>query len=169
MAEPTWLYIYEGVPREGNDRRDVYIGIGKSMGRVFEAHNPDAEKLRDTEGTLVRQTIEPISSRKDALKAEATAIHVASLIGLNPIYDCADEDGLFDQEAPKVTNIQGKKTTKHLGTAIYTRKGEVSRDDLSHTVIVPISPKLIEGRSSAFGGNSREEFVERAAGYWNIA
>lgn len=109
MAEPTWLYIYEGVPREGNDRRDVYIGIGKSMGRVFEAHNPDAEKLRDTEGTLVRQTIEHFSSRKDALKAEATAIHVASLIGMNPIYDCADEDGLFDQEAPKVTNIQGKK------------------------------------------------------------
>ena len=75
MAERTWLYIYEGAPRsDEEERRRVYIGIGKSMERVFEKHNLEAESLRNAEGTLIRQTVEPFSSRKDALKAEAIAI-----------------------------------------------------------------------------------------------
>jgi len=93
MSKETWLYIYEGAPRgDEEERKSIYIGIGQSMGRVYEPHNPDAERLRDAEGTLIRQTLEPFSSREDALKAEAIAIHVASLMGLDPIYDAEDED-----------------------------------------------------------------------------
>ena len=128
MAKETWLYIYEGAPRgEGEGRRSIYIGIGQSMGRVFEPHNPDAERLRDAEGTLIRQTLVPFSSRKDALKAEAVAIHVASLMGLDPIYDAEDEDELFEKNDKSVTNISGTKTSKHLGPAIFTRPGDSLR------------------------------------------
>ena len=165
MAEKTWLYIYEGVrPSNEEERRSIYIGIGQSMGRVFEPHNPDAERLRDTEGTLIRYTVEPFSSREDALKAEAIAIHVASLMGLDPIYDSQDE-----KDDKSVTNIQGRKTSKHLGPAIFTRPGEVTQDKMRETIIVPISPKPIEERASAFGGNPGEVFIDRAAQAWNVA
>ena len=169
MAEKTWLYIYEGAPRSEGERRSIYIGIGQSMGRVFESHNPDAERLRDAEGTLIRQTVEPFSSRKDALKAEAIAIHVASLMGLDPIYDSKDEEELFGEGDKAVTNISGTKTSKHLGPAIFTRRGEVARDKLRNTIIVPISADSLEGRVSAFGGNTGEVFIERAAQAWNVA
>ena len=170
MAEKTWLYIYEGAPRSDEEgRRSIYIGIGKSMERVFESHNADAERLRDAEGTLIRQTVEPFSSREDALKAEAIAIHVASLMGLDPIYDAEDEDELFEKDDRSVTNIQGTKTSKHLGPAIFTRPGEVAQDELRNTIIVPISADSLEGRVSAFGGNTGEVFIERAAQYWNVA
>ena len=64
MATETWLYIYEGAPRSDEERRPIYIGIGESMGRVFEQHNPDAERLRDAEGTLIRQTVEPFRAAR---------------------------------------------------------------------------------------------------------
>ena len=170
MSKETWLYIYEGAPRSyEEERRSVYIGIGQSMGRVFEPHNPDAERLRDTEGTLIRQTVEPFSSREDALKAEAIAIHVASLMGLDPIYDAEDEDELFNEDDKMVTNIAGTKTSKHLGPAIFTRDGEVAQDEMEGTIIVPITPNSLEGRASAFGGNPGEVFIERAAQAWNVA
>ena len=170
MSKETWLYIYEGAPRSyEEERRSIYIGIGQSMGRVFEPHNPDAERLRDTEGTLIRQTVEPFSSREDALKAEAIAIHVASLMGLDPIYDAEDEDELFNEDDKMVTNIAGTKTSKHLGPAIFTRDGEVAQDEMKATIIVPITPDSLEGRASAFGGNPGEVFIERAAQAWNVA
>ena len=169
MAEKTWLYIYEGAPRSNEEeRRSIYIGIGQSMGRVFEPHNPDAERLRDTEGTLIRQTVEPFSSREDALKAEAIAIHVASLMGLDPFYDAEDEDDK-NEDDKRVTNIAGTKRSKYLGPAIFMRPGEVRQDKLRNTIIVPISPKPIEERASAFGGNPGEVFIDRAAQAWNIA
>ena len=146
MSKETWLYIYEGAPcSDEEERRSIYIGIGQSMGRVFEPHNPDAELLRDTEGTLIRQTVEPFSSREDALKAEAIAIHVASLMGLDPIYDAEDEDELFEKNDKSVTNISGTKTSKHLGPAIFTRPGEVTQGEMRETIIVPISPDSLRG------------------------
>lgn len=170
MSKETWLYIYEGAPcSDEEERRSIYIGIGQSMGRVFEPHNPDAERLRDTEGTLIRQTVEPFSSREDALKAEAIAIHVASLMGLDPIYDAEDEDELFEKNDKSVTNISGTKTSKHLGPAIFTRPGEVAQGEMRETIIVPISPDSLEGRASAFGGNPGDVFIERAAQAWNVA
>lgn len=169
MANETWLYIYEGAPRgEGEGRRSIYIGICESMERIYERHNPDADRLRDTEGTLIRQTVKPFSSREDALKAEAIAIHVASLMGLDPIYDAEDEDELFEKNDKPVTNISGTKTSKHLGPAIFTCRGEVDQGEMRETVIVPISADSLEGRVSPFGGNSGEVFIERAAQYWNV-
>ena len=173
MAEKTWLYIYDGAPRsDDEERRRIYIGIGKSMERVFEEHNPEAESLRNAEGTLIRQTVEPFSSREDALRAEAVAIHVASLMGLDPIYAAKDEDKLFEKDEKddkSVTNIAGTKTSKHLGPAILTRDGEVAQSEMRETIIVPISADSLEGRVSAFGGNAGEVFIERAAQYWNVA
>ncbi|MGQ4494798.1 hypothetical protein ACUH88_05760 [Dermabacteraceae bacterium P13095] len=164
MTNETWLYLYEN-----KENHSIYIGIGDNMGRVFGPHNPEAEELRDSLGTLIRQTVEPFSSREDALKAEAIAIHVASLIGLKTLYNPDQESELYNLDYDLVTNIQGKKSTKHLGPAIFTREGKVSIEDLQETVIVPISPKDIAGRASAWGGNSGEVFAERAASYWNIA
>ena len=170
MTTETWLYIYEGAPRgDEEERRQIYIGIGKSMERVFGGHNPDAERLRDTTGTLIRQTVKPFSSREDALKAEAIAIHVASLMGLDPIYDAEDEDALFEKNDKPLTNISGTKMSKHLGPAIFTRPGEVAQGEMRQTIIVPITPDPIEGRASAFGGNPGEVFIERAAQAWNVA
>lgn len=170
MATETWLYLYEGAPRgEGEGRRSIYIGICESRERVYERHNPDADRLRDTEGTLIRQTVKPFSSREDALRAEAVAIHVASLMGLDPIYDAEDEDELFEKNDKPVTNISGTKTSKHLGPAIFTRPGEVAQDQMRETIIVPISPDSLEGRASAFGGNPGDVFIERAAQAWNVA
>ena len=169
MATETWLYIYEGAPRSDEERRPIYIGIGASMGRVFEQHNPAAEGRRDAEGALSRRTVEPFSSRKDALRAEAIAIHVASLMGLDPIYDAEDEDELFNEDDKMVTNIAGTKTSKHLGPAIFTRDGEVAQDEMKATIIVPITPDSLEGRASAFGGNPGEVFIEGAAQDWNVA
>ena len=34
MVERTWLYLYENTKA-----KKIYIGIGKSMERVFERHN----------------------------------------------------------------------------------------------------------------------------------
>ena len=170
MATETWLYLYEGAPRgEGEGRRSIYIGICESRERVYERHNPDADRLRDTEGTLIRQTVKPFSSREDALRAEAVAIHVASLMGLDPIYDAEDEDELFEKHDKSVTNISGTKTSKHLGPAIFTHEGEVAQDQMRETIIVPISPDSLEGRASAFGGNPGDVFIERAAQAWNVA
>ena len=37
MSKETWLYIYEGAPRgDEEERKSIYIGIGQSMGRVYE-------------------------------------------------------------------------------------------------------------------------------------
>lgn len=166
MAEKTWLYLYENT----KDKK-IYIGIGKSMGRVFGPHNSQATELRDSSGTLIRQTIEPFSSRKDALRAEAIAIHVASLMGMKPIIDSEQQSELFipEEDSATNTNIQGLKSTKFLEPAIYVEDGEVAHEKLSETIIVPISPKDIEGQPSAFGGNSGEFFAKRACGYWNVA
>ena len=49
MVERTWLYLYENTKA-----KKIYIGIGKSMERVFERHNRQAEDLRDSSGTLSR-------------------------------------------------------------------------------------------------------------------
>lgn len=144
-------------------------GLARVWGACTNPHNPDAERLRDGEGTLIRQTLEPFSSRKDALRAEAVAIHVASLMGLDPIYDAEDEDELFEKNDKSVTNISGTKTSKHLGPAIFTRPGEVAQGEMRETIIVPISPDSLEGRASAFGGNPGEVFIERAAEAWNVA
>lgn len=103
--------------------------------------------------------------------AEAIAIHVASLMGMKPIIDSEQQSELFipEEDSATTTNIQGLKSTKFLEPAIYVKDGEVAHEDLSETIIVPISPKDIEGRPSAFGGNSGEFFADRARGYWNVA
>lgn len=159
MSKETWLYLYEN-----SELKKIYIGIGRSLGRVFQSHNKEAEELRDASKTRLLQTSIPFSSRKDALMAEAVAIYIAGLSGYEPVYDSEQQDELF-----KPTNIQGKKSTKYLMPAVYVRDGEIRQEQLSSAIIVPISSERIEGRPSAYGCEPPEIFAERATGYWEIA
>ena len=111
MATETWLYIYEGAPRSDEERRPIYIGIGESMGRVFEQHNPDAERLRDAEGTLIRQTVEPVFEPQG--RAQGRGYRHPR--GLDPIYDAEDEDELFNEDDKMVTNIAGTRRASTWG------------------------------------------------------
>ena len=77
MTGETWLYLYE----DRSEKR-LYVGIADRLDRVWGPHNADAETVRDAPGSQILQTVEPFSSRDDALKAEAVAIHVAMLSGV---------------------------------------------------------------------------------------
>lgn len=153
-----WLYIYEN-----RAKRSIYIGIADSMGRVFEGHNPDAEALRDAAGTEIVQTLEPFSSRADARKAEAIAIHVAALAGFR--VSSTDDDGV----ELTYTNIAGTASTGQLGPAIHVRAGTLDASTLTGTVFVPISPNVVDGRPGPFGGRGGALFAERTSQYWNIS
>lgn len=152
-----WLYIYENI-----DRRAIYIGIGDSMSRVFGPHNPEATALRDTTpGTVVLQTYEPFSSRSDARKAEAIAIHIAALAGLTA-HTADDADGLV------TTNISGTQSSQVLGPAIVTRDETVEWSDIRQTLVVTIAPHAIPGHLAPFGANDPSEFSLRANRWWNV-
>jgi len=56
----------------------LYIGIGDEMTRAWGPHNEYAEALLARRGAELLQTPEPFSTRADALKAEAIAIHLAA-------------------------------------------------------------------------------------------
>lgn len=62
-----WLYLYEN-----RSEKRLYVGVADSLERVWGAHNSDAEELRDASGTQILQTVQPFSSRDDALKAEGS-------------------------------------------------------------------------------------------------
>lgn len=153
-----WLYVYKNAGRNA-----IYIGIANSMRRVFEKHNAAAEELRDAPGTVILQTIEPFSSREDAEKAEAIAIHVASFAGTKVMHD---EGG---SAVFTTTNIAGVGSTKHLGPAILTRDGVVQQSELSGTMIVPITADEIDGRLAPFGAHRVASFATRAQKYWKVA
>ncbi|WP_022873587.1 hypothetical protein [Nesterenkonia alba] len=166
----TYLYIYESA-----DRREVYIGIANSMGRVWEPHNPEAEALRDRPGSRILQTVEPFSTREDARKAEAIAIYIASLAGQRVHHiDETDNDEAIGEITPTdtglfYTNLAGTKTTTVLEPAIYYRPGEtVAYEELRNTVLVRISPDPIDERPAPFGGHGGAQFAQRAQKWWGL-
>lgn len=165
MAEKTWLYIYEN-----KQQQKLYIGIAKNMDRVYQGHNKEAESLRDASGTVILQTPIPFSSREDALKAEAIAIHVASFMNTEVIVNNDEEIDceLFHDAQASVTNIAGRRRTKHLVPAIFTRPGSVEWASLSETLIVPIKADEIEGKVAPFGGHKGAIFSERAREFWQV-
>ncbi|WP_022883374.1 hypothetical protein [Glaciibacter superstes] len=141
----------------------IYIGIADSMGRVYQKHNEKAEHLRDAPGSVILQTMTPFSSRADARKAEAIAIHVASMAGVSVSVEDEDRPLLTN------TNIAGVNSTQELGPAIVTRDGMVSWESLSGTVFVPISADELEGRPAPFGGHGGAFFADRASKHWNVS
>jgi len=147
LAE-CWLYIYENA-----NLNSIYIGIGNSMGRVYEAHNEAAEALRDAPGTVILQTVQPFSSREDALKAEAAAIHVANFAGTTI----------------ELTNLAEVQSSKLIGPAIFTRPGTVDWNNLTQTVIVGINADALEDRPAPFGAHGGALFAGRANKYWSVA
>ena len=93
---------------------------------------------------MILQTVEPFSSRTDARKAEAAAIHVASFAGMEVV---------LDDESPEiVTNRAGVVSTRELGPAIALRDGEVKADELGDAVFVSISAAEMDVRPTPFGG-----------------
>lgn len=157
MAE-CWLYLYEN-----RAHRSLYVGIANSMSRVFEAHNEAAEALRDLPDTVILQTAEPFATRRDARKAEAIAIHVATLAGIDVATESEDGSLL------RYTNRSGVVSTRELTSALLIRDGDVEAASLRGTVFVPVSPESIDGRVAPFGGLSGAAFADRAARYWNVA
>lgn len=161
MAEKTWLYLYENRPQ-----KRLYIGVGNRMDRVWQDHNAEAEDLRETSGTQILQTIEPFSSRADALKAEAIAIHVAMLSGVT-VYNANDGVSVDDGQV-QVTNRAGTESTKALGPAVSRREGEIEFESLSRTAIVTIATEEMNERPGPYGGNAPAMFSERARKVWTV-
>jgi predicted GIY-YIG superfamily endonuclease len=152
-----WLYIYENKAQSS-----IYIGIADTLTRVYQGHNEAAEKLRDSPGSTILQTLEPFSSRADARKAEAIAIHVATISGT--AVSGEDDDG-----TPfTYTNISGVHSTAELGPAIFTKEGTTDWSSLTGTVIVPIGPDQMDGRPAPFGSHGGAIFANRAANRWKI-
>lgn len=158
MTEKTYLYLYEN-----HSLNRVYIGIARHMERVYQAHNSEAEELRDARGTKILQTIHPFSSRADARKAEAIAIRVAAMAGRSVIHET--EEG----EIMTYTNISGVDSTKEIGPAVFTRDGEFDIAQTCGAVVVAITAEEMDDRVAPSGWQAGAIFSERARKWWNIA
>lgn len=167
MAE-CWLYLYEN-----RAERSLYIGIADSMERVFAPHNKDAERLRDSPGSEILQTLKPFSSRADARKAEAIAIHVATLAGVRVTAETdTGETVTVANDTGSImtyTNRAGTISSSELGPAILVREGTLDVSTFAGTVFIPITANEIDGRPGPFGGRRGAVFADRTSKYWNIA
>ncbi|MFT4189254.1 MAG: hypothetical protein QM621_11810 [Aeromicrobium sp.] len=166
MAQETYLYLYDNL-----ELNKVYIGIGDSMDRVWQSHNPEAEALRDVPGTTILQTVTPFSKRADARKAEAIAIHIAARMGKTVIVE--DDEGrasseISEEGAVFTVNRAGVESTKELGPAVFLREGEVDYSDLRGTAIVTIKSESMDDRPAPYGGVSAASFSERARQWWSV-
>ena len=162
MTGETWLYLYE----DRSEKR-LYVGIADRLDRVWGPHNADAETVRDAPGSQILQTVEPFSSRDDALKAEAVAIHVAMLSGV-AVYHAEGGVSVSDGQV-RVANRAGVGSTSVLGPAVKRKKGTVSFDSLSGTAIVTISAGHMDDRRGPYGGAGGAVFSQRAQKWWKIA
>lgn len=147
MADETWLYLYEN-----RGAKSIYIGIADRMDRVWQRHNDDAERLRGSSDTEILQTVQPFSSRTDALKAEAIAIHIAMLTGLSVLR--ASDDVSVEDGRVLVTNRAGSRSTSVLGPAVKRREGTVEYRNLVRTAIVTISAGDMNERRGPYGGTA---------------
>lgn len=162
MSGETWLYLYEN-----RDKKLLYVGIADRLDRVWQAHNSDAEMVRESSGTQILQTVQPFSSRTDALKAEAIAIHVAMLSGIAVFHA---QDGLFVTDGlVQVTNRASVRSTSILGPAVKRRRGTVDFQRLSGTAIVTITAEAMDDRQGPYGGLEGAVFSQRAQKWWKVA
>lgn len=162
MVDETWLYLYEN-----RGEKSLYVGIADRLSRVWEPHNGDAERLRAAHGTEILQTVQPFSSRDDAIKAEAIAIHIAMLSGVTVFHapnDVSVEDGQV-----LVTNRAGSKSTSVLGPAVKRREGTVEFHGLVRTAIVTIAAGDMDRRRGPYGGTDGAAFSVRAQKWWTVA
>ncbi len=134
------------------------------MTRPWQAHNEDAQALLAEPTTQVLQTPEPFSSRDDARKAEAIAIHVAALAGMRILSD--REDAL--EIVAQATNRAGMKSTQHLVPAVLRKEGTIDYGTLKQTAIVVLKPGDIDERGSLHGGRDVATFVIRAEKVWPL-
>lgn len=137
------------------------------MDRGWQERNPDAEVIRDEPGTQNLQTVEPFSSRADAIKAEAIAIHIAMLSGV-AVYQAEGEVWVGDGQV-RVANSAGVDSTTVLGPAVRRRTGTVSFSSLTETAIVKIAAQERDDRPGPYGGIEGAVFSRRAQKWWTVA
>ncbi|MBD7980217.1 hypothetical protein [Oerskovia merdavium] len=165
----TWLYTYEN---ESNGGR-FYAGIGENVARVWQPHNPEAEALRDDPRTVILRTATRFSTRKDALMAEAIAIHVASFFGARVILDASDGEQILresDSLQRIVTNISGTVQTKHLVPALPIQEGAppVRYSHLIGAAIVMTTLEELDERPAVSGASTFDALAERASQFWRL-
>lgn len=171
MSE-SHVYIYENT-RDSENQSAIYIGIGDQL-RPYASHNEEATALRDTPATDVMITHEPFSTRRDALRAEAIAIHIASLMGAKVVIDSnndADGEMTETRQATKtaVTNRSALVSTSHIGPAVYTQPGEVDFFDLKKTGLVTLDPTRFGDQGTIHAGRLPEQMAERARKWWSLS
>lgn len=163
MAEGgAYLYI-----AENTSAREIYIGIGTSTSRIYGAHNPEAERLIKDRGTELWQTEQKFSTRDDARRAEAVAIHVAASAGKRVILD--SDDPLTEFLIP--TNRAGIKSSRYLVPVVPRKDGTVAFSSLTNTAIVTMKPEALAndpGRGSVHGAKSSQELAARALTSWSL-
>lgn len=165
------IYIYENT-RDSDNQPAVYIGIGDQL-RPYGPHNEHATALRQSPMTDVIITHESFSTRRDARRAEAIAIHIASLMGAEVIIDSETEaDGemqeIHQETRTAVTNRSGMVSTSHLGPAVYTKGGDMDFFDLQHTALVTLDPTRFGDRGAIHFGSPPEQMAERARKWWSL-
>ena len=169
MATETWLYIYEGAPRgDEEERRPIYIGIGERMGRVFEQHNPDAERLRDAEGTLIRQTLEPFSSARTRSRPRLSRSTSPLSWGWIRSMTLRTRTSCSTRMTRWSRTLRGRRRASTWGRR-FSRAMVRSLRMIWRGRSLCHHPEFSRGRASAFGGNPGEVFIERAAQAWNVA
>lgn len=167
MAAPTsgtFLYLYRN-----DEIHKVYVGIGDSPSRVWEAHNPEAMELLSHPATKVFITSAPFPDRASAERAESAAICAAA---------AAEVDVIFDERRAKalsnLTNIAKVSASKHLTRAVFQSNGVLKYDDLDRTVIVTLHMGEIDdvgdgtSRPALHGGRGAEVFHQRATRWWGL-
>ncbi len=158
----TWLYLYEN-----RSRRQIYIGIGNSMTRAYEPHTVASEELRDQPATAILQTVTAFPSREAARLAEAVAIHVAALAGLEVISDHEDIEQLIT-EAHHPTNIVGVRSTRYLVPAVLSIQGTMHYSDLTRTALVALNLDQVDDLPTLNPGRSVATFAGRAVQTWPL-
>jgi hypothetical protein len=163
MAEGgAYLYI-----AESTGTHEIYIGIGTSTSRIYGAHNPEAERLIKDSDTELWQTEQKFSTRDDARRAEAVAIHIAASAGKRVILD--SDDPLNEFLSP--TNRAGIKSSRFLVPVVPRKEGTVPFSSLTNTAIVTMKPEALTndpGRGSVHGAKTPQELAARALTSWSL-
>jgi hypothetical protein len=160
----SFLYLYRN-----DELHKVYVGIGDSPSRVWEAHNAEATELLAHPATKVFITSDPFPDRVSAERAESAAICAAAAAGVAVIFD---DDRAKTLE--RLTNIAKVATSKHLTRAVYQTDGVLKYDDLSKAAIVTLHLGEIDdvgdgtSRPALHGGRDSEVFHQRATRWWGL-
>jgi hypothetical protein len=135
--------------------RMAYIGKGPD-GRIEGKHNKEFHRLMKKED-MTQWESEPFSSPHDALIAEASAIGIAERLW----------------KKVKLVNIQISYRRRFAPRYPFPFiEGQVKKSDLSHAIIVTLSPDTLQDDSRRVAPNCAwkpTKLAERARKYWQFS